>query len=112
MNTLQKIALFSRVNIFLSFALLLLCGILISFFITSIYSPLVFTAVGIVSVIISKRNQLTYMFIAITVFSSGWFISSVRLHEIEYKTQTADRIHQKQYSFQAAVMTAGETEKG
>ena len=112
MNALQKIALFSRVNIFLSFALLLLCGIFISFFITSIYGPLVFIAVGIVSVIISKRIHLTYMFIAITVFSSGWFISSVRLHEIEYKTQTADRIHQKQYSFQAAVMTAGETEKG
>ena len=112
MNALQKIAVFSRVNIFLSFALLLLCGIFISFFITSIFGPLVCTAVGIVSVIISKRNQLTYMFIAITVFSSGWFISSVRLHEIEYKTQTADRIHQKQYSFQAAVMTAGETEKG
>ena len=52
------------------------------------------------------------MFIAITVFSSGWFISSVRLHEIEYKIHTAERIHQKQYSFQAAVMTAGETEKG
>ena len=99
MNVLLKIALFSRVKIFLSFALLLLCGIFISFFITSIYTPLVVNSVGIVSVIISKRNQLTYMFIAITVFSSGWFISSVRLHEIEYKTQTADRIHQKQYLF-------------
>ena len=80
MNALQKIALFSRVNIFLSFALLLLCGIFISFFITSIYGPLVFIAVGIVSVIISKRIHLTYMFIAITVFSSGWFIVYMKLN--------------------------------
>ena len=66
----------------------------------------------LITLFVHHSDTISLFLLSILIIVSGWFISSVRINEIDQKLSFADSLHGKTISFTGVVHNTKETEYG
>ena len=101
-----------RTRFYFFCAIFLSIGIFIGIAWQSTWIPIVLFFIILISLFLHHSDTLFLFLLSSLIFISGWFISSVRINEIDQNLFLADSLHGKTVSFTGIVHNTKETEYG
>ncbi|MBT5461244.1 MAG: DNA internalization-related competence protein ComEC/Rec2 [Candidatus Marinimicrobia bacterium] len=101
-----------RTHFYFYCAIILSFGIFIGIVIQSLLIPIIILFIFFIFLYFIKTDTIYIFLLAGIIFISGWFISSVRIFEINQKLGYIDSLHGKSVEFSAVILDTKETEHG
>jgi competence protein ComEC len=87
-------------------------GIIVGINWQNTWFPFVLCFIIFIGLLLRQSDKIFLFLLSSLIFTSGWFISSVRNNEIEQALSLADSLHGKTISFSGIVHSVKETEYG
>ncbi len=101
-----------RTRLYLFCSIFLSLGIFVGISWQNTWIPFVLFFIIFIGLLLRQSDTIFLFLLSILIFTSGWFISSVRKNEIEQKLSLADSLHGKTLSFSGIVNEIKETDYG
>ena len=92
-----------RTHFYFYCAIILSFGIFIGIVIQSLLIPIIILFIFFIFLYFIKTDTIYIFLLAGIIFISGWFISSVRIFEINQKLGYIDSLHGKSVEFSAVI---------
>mgnify|MGYP001287007073 CR=1 FL=1 len=101
-----------RTRFYFICSMFLALGIIVGINWQNTWFPFVLCFIIFIGLLLRQSDKIFLFLLSSLIFTSGWFISSVRNNEIEQNLSLADSLHGKTVSFSGIVHSIKETEYG
>ena len=101
-----------RTRFYFFCSIFLSLGIIVGISWQNTWIPFVLCFIIFIGLLLRQSDTIFLFLLSSLIFTSGWFISSVRNNEIEQNLSLADSLHGKTVSFSGIVHSIKETEYG